>query len=174
MFSLTHHLGIVMKKTGSAPKKATEAPKKANEKARQLAVLTLQLEKYSQVKEQYFADKFDITPAEFRCLRFIYDAQLISTKRLSQQMKLTAGRITHLLNSLQNKDLLTRTIAPIDRRGIDVRLTSKAIKDMDIVIEEYARIQEDIFKVMPSIDRDDATDILYQYFSHLKDWIEKI
>jgi DNA-binding MarR family transcriptional regulator len=135
-----------------------------------LANLTLQMEKFCQVKEYFFAHKFNLTPAEFRCLRFIRDNDLINTKELARLMKLTPGRITHLLNALERKNLIDRAIDKSDRRSIQVSLTEHTGEFLAKIIAEYTKLHEEIIKYIPVEKREDVMSNLNYFFMALRDW----
>jgi DNA-binding MarR family transcriptional regulator len=140
-----------------------------------LANLTLQLEKFCQVKEYFFAHKFNLTPAEFRCLRLIRDNDLINTKELARLMKLTPGRITHLLNALERKNLIDRAIDKRDRRSIQVSLTEHSGEFIAKIISEYEKLHQGIINNLPADKRDEIMNNLNYFFIALRDWAgEKI
>ena len=140
------------------------------EQARLLANLTMQMERFCQIKEHFFASKFNLTPVEFRCLRFINDNIIITTKELSKQMQLTPGRITHLLNSLEDKHLIKRKMDERDRRSTQVSLTREAEKFIDEVVNEYIILHEEILKYMPKSKRITIMNNMKYFFMAFKDW----
>lgn len=140
------------------------------EQARMMANLTIQLEKFCQVKDQFFSSKFKLTPAEFRCLRIIKENEAVSTKALAKQMKLTPGRITHLLNSLEFKNLISRQIDKNDRRGIQTFITPDAISFIDNVIKEYTRLHEEILDYLPKDKRESILENVVVFFEAMQKW----
>lgn len=144
------------------------------EQAKLMANLTLQMEKFCQIKENFFASKFNLTPTEFRCLRAIKEAQVVTTKELSKTMNLSPGRITHLLNSLDNKKLVNRDIDKLDRRSIKVTLTASAVTFIDNVIKEYQNLHEQILRFLPESERTQILNNMKYFFIALKDWAEEI
>src|SRR3989339_707932 len=102
--------------------------------------------------------------SEFRCLRIIKENEAISTKTLAKQMKLTPGRITHLLNSLEFKNLISRQIDKNDRRGIQTYITPDAISFIDKVINEYTKLHEEILEYLPDGKRDEILENVAIFF----------
>lgn len=99
-----------------------------------MAELTFELVKEYTNMELDFAGQNDLTPAEFKLLCYFRNTESVSIKDLVKEMKLTPGRITHIITSLEEKKLITRNINPADRRGINVFLTGKSlplIKDLN-------------------------------------------
>ncbi|MBI5325789.1 MAG: MarR family transcriptional regulator [Ignavibacteriae bacterium] len=145
-----------------------------NEQARMMANLTIQLEKFCQIKDQFFSSKFKLTPAEFRCLRIIKENNAVSTKALAQQMKLTPGRITHLLNSLEFKNLISRQIDKNDRRGIQTYITPDAVSFIDNVIKEYTKLHEEILEYLPKEKRDVILENVVLFFDAMQKWESRV
>jgi len=70
-----------------------------DEFAQNIATLTMDMEKVCRSKETYFCNKIDITPVEFKCLRYLLSNTFPQVKELASHMSLTAARVTNLLNS---------------------------------------------------------------------------
>ncbi|MCU7493657.1 MAG: MarR family transcriptional regulator [Ignavibacteria bacterium] len=108
--------------------------KDRSRQAQAMADLTFDLVKEYTNMELDFAERNGLTPAEFKLLCYFRNAEAVSIKDLVREMKLTPGRITHIITSLEAKKLITRSINPDDRRGINVFLTGKSqplIKDLN-------------------------------------------
>lgn len=144
------------------------------EEAKLMALLTFQMEKFCQEKEFFFATRFNLTPTEFRILRLIRELKSSTTKELSKSMKLTAGRITHLLNSLEEKKLVNRKSDKVDRRQVNCSLTKEAHPYIDMVITEYTKIHKDILKYLPADKRDEVIVSMTYFFEALKLYAENI
>ena len=114
--------------------------------AQSIANLTLDMEKVCRNKETYFCDKINITPVEFKCLRYLLQNSFPQVKELASHMNLTAARITNLLNSLEKKDYIQRTISHNDRRVIKVQLTLKGTGFANKVQEEYVKFHQEIIE----------------------------
>ena len=135
--------------------------------ARQMSDLTFELVKEYTGMELDFAEKNDLTPAEFKLLCFFRNAEAVSVKDLVIQMKLTPGRITHIITSLEVKKMITRSINPDDRRGINVFLTGKSMP----LIKEFNDRCVDIHScVLEQMENDEADGVL----CFMSDLIEKM
>ena len=121
-------------------------PKSNQEHTESLLELILQLVKFCQAKEQYFANRHNLTTVELRCLQHFKTSHCASVKELSQGMELTSGRITHIITSLEKKKLVTREIDENDRRGINVCLTKKAIPFTQVLNKNYIDLHEKILE----------------------------
>jgi DNA-binding MarR family transcriptional regulator len=109
-----------------------------------LADLTFHLLAHCREKEIRFAEKHDLTQAEFRCLRYFGTNEYMSNKQISQRMKLTPGRLTRIIDSLINKKYMMREIDPTDRRYMRVNLSEHGISLVQRLNNDYANIHLDI------------------------------
>ncbi|MEJ0028615.1 MAG: MarR family transcriptional regulator [Rhizomicrobium sp.] len=67
----------------------------------------------------------DVTVAEWVVLRTLYPADSATPSRVADELKMTRGAISKLVDRLVAKDLVSRTVARQDRRWQDVALTPK-------------------------------------------------
>lgn len=123
--------------------------KELEEYAQKISKLTFEMEKVCRTKEVFFCDSINITPVEFRCLRYLLKETFPQVKELASNMDLTPSRVTNLLNSLEKKGYLLREISTKDRRIIQVTLTDIGkVFALDIQ-SKYVKFHEDI---LSSID----------------------
>ncbi len=117
---------------------------KTHLQAEKLAQLTFLLARACEEKEQYFTKLFDLTNAEFRCMRFLNCDCFFSVKDLAQLMGLTSGRVTQIITSLEKKSLIVREIDQSDRRNIKIRMTPMAIPFIKTVIDTHVELHEKV------------------------------
>jgi DNA-binding MarR family transcriptional regulator len=134
-------------------------------KAEKLAQLTFLLARACEEKEQYFTKLYDLTNAEFRCMRFLNCDCFFSVKDLAQLMGLTSGRITQIITSLEKKSLIVREIDQSDRRNIKIRMTEMAIPFIKTVIDTHVELHE---KVLSNIKEETHESVLYAMEELLK------
>jgi DNA-binding MarR family transcriptional regulator len=118
--------------------------KDLEEYARNIAKLTFDMEKLCRTKEVIFCDSINLTPTEFRCLRYMLKQDFSQVKDLAQDMNLTPSRITNLLNSLETKGYVSRVISNDDRRIIKVTLTPLGDDFAKNIQKQYVKFHEDI------------------------------
>jgi DNA-binding MarR family transcriptional regulator len=140
--------------------------------AEEMSNLTCELAKTCNDKEKYFASTFNITPAEFRCLRLFTNRSSLSIKELGSEMNLTPGRVTHILTSLEEKKFIKRTIDENDKRNIIVHLTSKSKPFLNNLNDNHIRLHEDILEKIPSEKRDLVISAMKDLLKALKSWSE--
>lgn len=115
-----------------------------NSDAFKLADLTFHLLAHCKEKEIRFAEKHGLTQAEFRCLRYFGANDCMSNKQISEKMKLTAGRLTRIIDSLIIKNYMIREIDQSDRRYMRVNLSENGISIVKQLNNDYAEIHRDI------------------------------
>jgi DNA-binding MarR family transcriptional regulator len=137
----------------------------ASTRAARLAQLTFLLARACEEKEQYFTKLFDLTNAEFRCMRFLNCDCLYSVKELAQIMGLTSGRITQIITSLEKKNYIIREIDTNDRRNIKVKLTETARPYIENVTEKHVELHK---QVLANISEETQESVLIAMESLLK------
>jgi len=141
--------------------------------ASELARLTFLLARACEEKEEYFTKLFNLTNGEFRCMRFLSDKDYMSVKTLSEQMKLTPGRITHIITDLERKNYVSREIDLNDRRNIKVRLTENAIPFMKNVTQKHVDLHEKVLKNISEDIRSSVLVAMSELLSSLSQWSKK-
>lgn len=91
-----------------------------------IAEMICELTRNCSIKEEYFAASFNLSPTEVKFLKLLAVKPQYTIKELREILKLTPGRITHILTSLEKKNLVTRTLDLTDKRVILVSLQPKA------------------------------------------------
>lgn len=135
-----------------------------------MANLTCELARTCTNKEHFFAAKYDLTPAEFRCLRLFRDSPSIAIKSIAIQMKLTPGRITHILTSLEDKKYIERKIDQKDKRNVIVHLTESSKPFLKLVNDNHVKLHEDILLKLPDDKRDFILESMEEVIKALKTW----
>ncbi|MBU3066710.1 MarR family transcriptional regulator [Nocardia sp. NEAU-G5] len=75
-----------------------------------------------------------VNDTDLRCLEQLLAAGALTPRELSDQLNLTTGSVTVMLDRLAKLDLLTRAPHPVDRRKVVVRLTDNgAQRCLDLV-----------------------------------------
>jgi len=141
-----------------------------NSNAELMANLTCELARTCTNKEHFFAARFDLTPAEFRCLRLFRDSSSISIKQIAIQMNLTPGRITHILTSLEAKKYIERKVDQKDKRNVIVHLTESSIPFLRDVNENHILLHEEILQKLPEEKREFILESMQDVIKALKTW----
>jgi len=138
--------------------------------AEKLAQLTFLLARACEIKEQYFIKLYDLSNAEFRCMRFLNCSCDYSVKELAGLMKLTPGRITQIITSLEDKGYVTREIDKSDRRNIKVKLTVSAIPYIRNVIDKHVELHEKVLQKITAEKRESVLTAMEELLESLNSW----
>ncbi len=135
-----------------------------------MANLTCELARTCTNKEHFFAAKYDLTPAEFRCLRLFRESPSVPIKTIAIQMKLTPGRITHILTSLEAKKYIERKIDQKDKRNVIVHLTESSKPFLKLVNDNHIKLHEEILQKLPADKREFILESMQEVIKALKTW----
>lgn len=138
--------------------------------AEKLAQLTFVLARVCEEKEQYFTKLYNLTNAEFRCMRFLHCDCYSTVKELAQVMRLTPGRVTQIITSLEHKNLITREIDTNDRRNIKIKLTESAIPYIKNVTEKHVLLHEKVLEQISVETRDSVLIAIQELLDSLLNW----
>jgi len=90
------------------------------------------------------AAKMGLTPVEFKCLLLFKEKPTLSIKELGKGLRLSSGRITHLISALENKNYVTKRTDVIDKRNVIVHLTENSKSHL----RNYIESQRNLFRKM--------------------------
>jgi DNA-binding MarR family transcriptional regulator len=138
--------------------------------AEAMANLTCDLAQTCNDKESYFASMFNLTPAEFKCLRLFNKVNSLSIKEITSRLKITPGRVTHILTSLEDKHFITRKIDELDKRNVIVHLTHKSEPFIKNLNDSHINLHEEILEKIPSEKRANLIALLEDLLRALKLW----
>lgn len=141
--------------------------------AEEMAQITCELARNCSAKENYFASLFNLTPAEFKCLRLFTAQKVLSIKEIIYQMEITPGRITHILTSLEAKKFVLRKIDPTDKRNVKVYLTPKSEPFIEKLNKGHIELHEEILEKIESENRKTVITAMKELNRALNIWIKK-
>jgi len=137
----------------------------------QLSNIISQLFTNCQDKETRYVAKFGISLVEFRCIRILYENQSLTVNQLAHQMSLTSSRITRIIDGLVQKRLVLRESGQTDRRIYNLSLTKSGNKLAQEMIQDYAKMHEDILKSIPEENHPTMIKMLNLLNVAVKKWI---
>lgn len=148
--------------------------KQPNSVAAEIADLTFKLLWNCQEKEERLAQQFGISVPEFRTLRVFRSDPQLHVKELIERVNLSGSRLSRILESLEEKGFLTRSIDPDDRRGIVVTLTKKGSTMSKNLEERYVQIHEEILEGIPNELHEPLIQGLNKLLSSLERWLKEV
>ncbi len=100
----------------------------------------------------------DSIRGEYGVLRYLaYVEDRVSAGRLTEQLHVVPGRMTDILNSLENKDLVERRADDEDRRRVRVCITPKGKTQAKKLREEISKEYQGMFQVL---GREDTLELI--------------
>jgi DNA-binding MarR family transcriptional regulator len=94
----------------------------------------------------------DLSIIQIRLLEILRDREP-SMLQLAQHLNLDKSSITGLVNRAERRELVERTIAPNDRRGFNVRLTSAGRQLVHVVGNEIKRQVNTVIEVLTETEQ---------------------
>lgn len=138
-----------------------------------IAEMICELTRNCTIKEEYFAASFNLSPTEVRLLKLFSFSQKYTIKELRESLKLTPGRITHILTTLEEKKLITRVQDSNDKRIILVNLTSKALPLITNLHQNYNDLHRRILESVDSSELAKITSALEILNDVFKKWVNQ-
>jgi DNA-binding MarR family transcriptional regulator len=126
------------------------------DKMEPIAELICELTRNCNIKEEYFASSFNLSPTEVRFLKLFAVSSSYTIKELRELLKLTPGRITHILTSLEDKKLISRHQDEKDKRVILVKLMPKASPLISNLHQNYSELHN---RIMQNVKQDEIENI---------------
>ena len=141
--------------------------------ASNLADLTFRLLASCHEKEERLAKNHGLTQAEFRCLRLIQAGENINNREIAERMKLSASRLTRIIDGLVLKGYVMREIEPSDRRNMRVYLSNKGVEFTQKLNGDYLNIHKEILSDIDMVQHKPLINAMTQLLSALERWIAK-
>jgi DNA-binding MarR family transcriptional regulator len=140
--------------------------------ARRLADLVFALLASCHEKEARMAARHGLTSSEFRCLRYLNTLDRPTNKQLAEQMALSPGRLTRILDGLAGKEFVVRSARAGDRRTVEVHLTSKGFGLLHSLNEDNKEAHKEILMAM-EIPHEELICGMEVFLESVKKWLEK-
>ena len=138
-----------------------------------VAELICELTRNCNIKEEYFASSFNLSPTEVRLLKLFVLSPNYTIKELRELLNLTPGRITHILTSLEAKKLISRNSDPKDKRAILVSLLPKANPLITNLNKNYHELHN---RILRNVKEDEMKNILSSLeilVDVFKEWVKQ-
>ncbi len=149
------------------------ATNKIDTTATELADLTFKLLANCQEKEMRLAEQYQLTQAEFRCLRLFGTEEILNNKQIAERMKLSPSRLTRIIDGLVDKNYMVREIEPNDRRNMRVALSKQGVLIVQQLNSAYVRIHKEILNDIEKPQHIPLINAMTSLLSALEKWIAK-
>jgi DNA-binding MarR family transcriptional regulator len=138
-----------------------------------IAELICELTRNCNIKEEYFASSFNLSPTEVRLLKLFVLSPTYTIKELCDLLKLTPGRITHILTSLEAKKLVSRNSDSKDKRVILVSLLPKANPLITNLNKNYHELHNRILRNVKEEEMKKILSSLEILVGVFKEWVDQ-
>ena len=149
------------------------ATTKIDTTATELADLTFKLLANCQEKEMRLAEQYNLTQAEFRCLRLFGTEETLNNKQIAERMNLSPSRLTRIIDGLVDKNYMIREIEPNDRRNMRVSLSKQGVLIVQQLNNAYVRIHKEILNDIEKSQHTPLINAMTNFLSALEKWIAK-
>jgi DNA-binding MarR family transcriptional regulator len=102
-----------------------------------IAELICELTRSCTIKEGYFSTSFNLSPTEVRVLKLFISSPALPIKELCSKLRLSPGRVTQILKSLESKKLVIRSTDSKDKRNITVSIMPKGLPFINNLHRSY-------------------------------------
>lgn len=140
--------------------------------AKEMAELTCKLSRACNRKETSFAALFQLTPTELRCLRMFSKKSTVSIKEMIDELEISAGRVTHILTSLEKKDYIVRRVDENDKRNHLVDLTPESRKFINQLTKKHVQLHQNILDNISNEKKLVITQVMSELIGALDEWSE--
>ena len=147
--------------------------KDIDEYTRMIVELTYELEKSCQKKETIFCNRMNLTPMEFRCVRYLYEHGSAMANELSNNLGVTRPRVTTILNKLEEKNIILRDIGKSDRRNVQISLNEQGKEFARKMCKEYMSFHKEMLKVIGKDKMEELLSNLSTFHQVLSKYITK-
>ena len=97
---------------------------------------------------------FDITPVQYAVLYCLWESDKRSPKEIAERLKLENSTISGILERMEKKELIKRSISKEDRRFIQVVLTKKGGDLKEGVLEAVDQVHNEVLAIFSADECD--------------------
>ena len=143
---------------------------KAGQQAEQLAELTYALLEQCQWKQEHLAASLGLTVTEFRLLRSFRNEPMLPAGLLAERFGVSPGRLTRVVDGLERKHLMRRTLSESDRRVMEVSLTPKGARLQKHLLRDFTATHQEILLHLPEGGADAVLLALRKLNEAMSEW----
>ena len=92
------------------------------------------LKKKCTIKDEDFLQKNELSQAEYNMFLCLKNCKHFNSYSVADKMELSLSRVSRIIDKMVSKGYLTRTTNKVDRRAIDIKMTSKGEENMRAII----------------------------------------
>ncbi|WP_342771985.1 MarR family winged helix-turn-helix transcriptional regulator [Neobacillus piezotolerans] len=101
---------------------------------------------HEKIREQMLKSNLNVT--EFSVLEVLYQKGTLTIQQICQNVLISSGSMTYVIDKLEKRGLLKRSACPNDRRAIHVSITDEGLNIMDMIMPKYLDMVDGLFEVL--------------------------
>lgn len=137
-----------------------------------LAELICDLTRNCNIKEEYFAASFNLSPSQIKVLKLFVFHEGLTSKDISELLKISSGRVTQILNILNKKGLILKKIDLNDKRNIKISLSPSAKPFIQNINSNYSELNEQIIGNVTSKEYSEMLSSLKLLVDNFGKWVD--
>ena len=118
-------------------------------------------------------EKIELTNSQANILIYLYNnKETVNQRDIEKKFELTNPTVNGILNRLENKDFIIRTISLKDARNKEIHLTEKSILLINEMKKEARQLEKELIAGIPKEELNTFKEVLKKVFNNLQGGIK--
>lgn len=114
-------------------------------------------------------EKIDLTNSQASVLIYLYkNEEIVNQRNIEKKFDLTNPTVNGILNRLENKDFIRRTISLKDARNKEIHLTEKSISLINEMRKEAKQLEKEMIAGISKEELNIFNDVLKKIFNNMQ------
>ena len=114
-------------------------------------------------------EKIDLTNSQASILIYLYkNKEIVNQRDIEKKFDLTNPTVNGILNRLENKDFIRRTISLKDARNKEIHLTEKSISLINEMRKEAKQLEKEMIAGISKEELNIFNDVLRKIFNNMQ------
>lgn len=114
-------------------------------------------------------EKIDLTNSQASVLIYLYkNEEIVNQRDIEKKFDLTNPTVNGILNRLENKDFIRRTISLKDARNKEIHLTEKSISLINEMRKEAKQLEKEMIAGISKEELNIFNDVLKKIFNNMQ------
>lgn len=114
-------------------------------------------------------EKIDLTNSQASVLIYLYkNEEIVNQRNIEKKFDLTNPTVNGILNRLENKDFIRRTISLKDARNKEIHLTEKSISLINEMRKESKQLEKEMIAGISKEELNIFNDVLKKIFNNMQ------
>ena len=118
-------------------------------------------------------EKIELTNSQANILIYLYNnKETVNQRDIEKKFELTNPTVNGILNRLENKNFIKRTISLKDARNKEIHLTEKSISLINEMKKEARQLEKELIAGIPKEELNTFKEVLKKVFNNLQGGIK--